>query len=133
MVHHSFFQNQPPTEEHSLDNNPYNKISLEIPNYCEFEGVPTYFSFLGALDSETINNHRHFGVGYSCPSCHHYIVIDYELHDFSTATVIHYDYDFLNVNYPFSKIFYKLIFNHCQNIRFLHNQTRFAIQFDFGA
>lgn len=105
-----FFRKQPTIEKHSADNNPYSPhISLEIPNYCEFENVPTNFTFLGIFGAEDLyGKDNHFGVTYVCPSCHRYIVIDYQLGGPVGTKVIPYDYDFFDINYPFSETITKL-------------------------
>lgn len=99
-----FFTSTPRTVKYkiSIDGSP-DSYAISIPNFCEFEQLPTNFAYVNQLQPESIAGNFHCAFIYTCPSCHHYIIIDYAIYPQNYEThVIEYNYTFSsNANYPF--------------------------------
>lgn len=82
-----------------------NQFDIEVPNFCEFEKISTNFSLKGALMAEQIKDNFHFPAVFICPSCHHFIVMDYACSlRVTRADLMPYNYYFATKNFPFSDV-----------------------------
>lgn len=86
--------------------------SIEVPNYCAFENIPSNFSdiYQGRIESIIDDYDRsiyHFPILYECNSCHAFFVLDYFFNDLSrsvSAEIAQYDYDFGHLEYDFDEL-----------------------------
>lgn len=99
-----FFISTPRTVQYKISINGFPEShAILIPNFCEFEQLPTNFAYVNQLQPENIAGDFHCAFIYTCPSCHRYIIIDYAISPRIYEThVIKYNYTFSsNANYPF--------------------------------
>lgn len=79
-----------------------NQISLnnfKSPDYCEFEGIHTFFKKVKQLNLGNIGNEK-IVIVYECMSCKKFICVEYNVLD---RTPVNYDYNFIKPDFPFDE------------------------------
>ncbi|MCH5461323.1 DUF4145 domain-containing protein [Lactobacillus sp. LC28-10] len=133
-----FITNYPKTSIVEIKSPNYGQIdcSIEVPNYCAFENLPSNFSDIhhGTIE-EFVDNYSqstyHFPILYECNSCHAFFVLDYffnSLDSSVTTNIAPYDYDFGHYEYNFDE----LIADVSPRFKSIYLQTEMAEQKDLS-